>query len=182
MTASLMLGQSFWNCALRLLRRLSSCFAARSTASTCPTFIREKRPSREQAARRDDLLVQPVAVAADDDQPGMGDDRGRVERFVRHDPGRDPVQPLARRCRDQTSARSSRRLIWTSRWFRWTSTTSSRPAASCVVEDDRADLLRVRMLQPLRAARPACPAAPAAGRRGQSRLPGIVRLRLPSGG
>ena len=37
---------------------------------------------------------------------------------------------LLRPFTDQTSARSSRRLIWTSRWFRWTSTTSSRPLAA----------------------------------------------------
>ena len=70
----------------------------------------KNRPSRTLAAGRDDLLVQSLAVAADDYEPGVGDhgdvlsaESGTtraVTRFSRFSPSID-----------QISARSSRRLI-----------------------------------------------------------------------
>jgi hypothetical protein len=69
----------------------------------------------ESAPGGNNLLMQPVAVAANHHQPGMGNDGRRVQGMVGHAAGRHPVQPLLPPSGDQTSARSSRRAICTSR-------------------------------------------------------------------
>ena len=41
----------------------------------------------EQTARRDDLLVQPVAIATNDHQPGMRNDRRRLQEVIWYEYG-----------------------------------------------------------------------------------------------
>ena len=132
--------------------------------SISPTFMRENLPS----------LMKPPAVMTSSWRrwlsPPITTSRawatmaGVGSRWSGHDPGRDPVQPLAGRV-DQTSARSSRRHICTSRWFRWASTTSSRPSAEAWSKTTGRTSCGVRVRQPLAARRPASLQGRQAGRR-----------------
>ena len=80
-----------------------------SDAEPCePTFA-------DLAAGRDDLLVQPLAVAADDHEPGVGNHGDVFAGHGRAPPGPSPGSAASLPSVDQTSARSSRRLICTSR-------------------------------------------------------------------
>ena len=107
----------------------------------------------EHPARRDDLLVQPVTVAADDDEPGVGDDGRGVEDVVRHEPGGDPVQPLPALHRpdlgtQQPQAHLDEPVVQVDQH-------DVVPAiGGGMVERDRANVLGVGMLQPLGARRP----------------------------
>ena len=116
----------------------SSVAAARASCTSTDVHPGEP-PLAEQPARRDDLLVQPWLSRRRSPRAG----RGRPSPGPQHESG---TTRAVTRCSfflpsvDQTSARSSRRLICTSRWFRWARTTSSRPFGKVVVEDERADL------------------------------------------
>ena len=111
-------------------------------------------PLTDRAACRDDLLVQPVAVPADDHQTRVRHYGDRVERMVGHAARRHAVQPLAlfqgphlgaqqpQRHLDEPVVQMSQHDIIAS-------------LRDPVVEGDRADLAGVRMFQPFRAARPA---------------------------
>ena len=128
--------------------------AAARASSTSPTFMRANLPLLDEAARRDDLFVQPLAVAADDHQPGVGDDGRRRQQVVRHDPGRDPLQPLALADvpdlgPQQPQAHLRQPVVQVDQHH------VVLALGRGVVEDDGPDLLGVRVRQPIAARRPA---------------------------
>ena len=107
----------------------------------------------EHSARRDDLFVQPVTVAADHDQPGMSDDRRRIENVIRHEPGRDAVQPLA--ALDRPDFRTQQPQAHLDEPVVQVDQHDVVPAiGGGVIEGDRANVLGVGMLQALGTRRP----------------------------
>ena len=83
-------GASFGpQCQQRVLHRRGRLLAGRRGQGVLhlpQRFMRENLPSLMKPARRDDLLVQPLTVAADDHQPGVGDDGRRRQQ-------RGPARP-----------------------------------------------------------------------------------------
>ncbi len=60
-----------------------------------PRVHPRESPLLEQASRRDDFLVKPMAVATDDDQPSVRNHRWVRNYVIGYDPSLDPVQFLA---------------------------------------------------------------------------------------
>ena len=78
----------------------------------------DEPPGLDGAARHNDLLVQAGTFGAGDHDPDVSRDCRSAEQVAGNDAGRDPAEPALRPTAvapDHSSARSSRRHIWTSR-------------------------------------------------------------------
>lgn len=107
----------------------------------------------DQPAGGDDLLVEPVAVAADQDQPGVGDHGRGLQHRVWNQAGRDSMEPLGALSGpdlgpEESQAHLDQPVIQVGQHD------IVAPVGQVMIEDDRADLPGVGVRQALRAERP----------------------------